>query len=441
MRFRLSRRSLLWSGATVVGGAVAGLGLRDRLIGPASNPIGPLRTVADQTTGQMLIKLPEGFEYFTGNWRGEAMLDGRPNPGLPDGMGAFFDQAANRITLMCNHEVPPVGETLFAGPNYDPAGGGGVTRSYFDLNTRRFSTPEGVLSGTLMNCGGGIAPGNVWLSCEETLDGALDSRSHDAHGFVFAVSTEGDASGRPIEAMGRFNHEAVCFDAANGVYYLTEDEDESGMYRYLPDSDATPYAGGRLEMLAVEGGSTSMTRRFDEGPYPTHWVPIDDPTDIGASRRGVFEQGRARGGAVFKRLEGCWSDKGQIHFASTTGGWRGTGQIWGFDPTDERLHLLYESPSPGALDAPDNLTAFNGGLLICENGRAPARLMCLAPSGQLFPVAENAIVLPAANGVVTDYRYGEWTGINAVGDWVFVNIQVPGVTFAIRGPWQDYAAA
>ena len=36
-----------------------------------------------------------------------------------------------------------------------------------------------------------------------------------------------------------------------------------------------------------------------------------------------------------------------------------------------------------------------------------------------------------------DYRQSEWAGAcySPDGKWLFVNIQTPGVTFAITGPW------
>jgi secreted PhoX family phosphatase len=37
-----------------------------------------------------------------------------------------------------------------------------------------------------------------------------------------------------------------------------------------------------------------------------------------------------------------------------------------------------------------------------------------------------------------DYRLNEWTGAcySPDGRWLFANIQTPGVTFAITGPWR-----
>lgn len=94
------------------------------------------------------------------------------------------------------------------------------------------------------------------------------------------------------------------------------------------------------------------------------------------------------------------------------------------------------------LDNPDNLTVSpRGGLLLCEDGDLDGqRLQGLAGEGALFPFARNAIVLNGEkNGFVGDFRGGEWAGVtfSPDGTWLFANIQTPGITFAVTGPWQN----
>ncbi len=67
----------------------------------------------------------------------------------------------------------------------------------------------------------------------------------------------------------------------------------------------------------------------------------------------------------------------------------------------------------------------------------------LTPGGQIYPFAAN-VNLP--NGVPGkpairpgDYTTREWAGSTfepGRGEWLFANIQTPGITFAITGPWQ-----
>ena len=42
------------------------------------------------------------------------------------------------------------------------------------------------------------------------------------------------------------------------------------------------------------------------------------------------------------------------------------------------------------------------------------------------------------NGLAGDFRGFEWAGATCSpdGKWLFANIQTPGITFAITGPWR-----
>lgn len=47
--------------------------------------------------------------------------------------------------------------------------------------------------------------------------------------------------------MGRFNDEAVAVDPCTGIVYLTEDRDDSLLYRFLPERPGRLAAGGQLQ--------------------------------------------------------------------------------------------------------------------------------------------------------------------------------------------------
>jgi secreted PhoX family phosphatase len=102
------------------------------------------------------------------------------------------------------------------------------------------------------------------------------------------------------------------------------------------------------------------------------------------------------------------------------------------------------------VDNPDNLTVTPGGsLLMCEdaagnNFTAGERLIGLTLDGETFTFAMNNINLTAAQVAAAgknvppgDHRQSEWAGatFSPDGRWLFVNIQTPGITFAITGPW------
>ncbi|MGH9005899.1 MAG: alkaline phosphatase PhoX, partial [Acidimicrobiia bacterium] len=185
-----------------------------------------------------------------------------------------------------------------------------------------------------------------------------------------------------------------------------------------------------LEMLAVAGrpGYDTRTGQRRDAVLPASWVEIPDPDpgDTGQHPLAVFRQGRAGGAAVFNRLEGCFWHRGRVVFISTEGGDAGLGQVWEYRPGANFLSLAFESPSADLLRKPDNVTATpRGGLLLCEDGPGPDRIQGLDPDGRVFDFARNR------------FSDGEFAGptFSPDGKVLFVNLQRPGVTFAITGPW------
>jgi secreted PhoX family phosphatase len=165
----------------------------------------------------------------------------------------------------------------------------------------------------------------------------------------------------------------------------------------------------------------------DPGPFP-------DPT--------VVSQGIAGGGAQFERLEGTWYGDGKIYFVSTSGGPQ-RGQVFEYDPGNDRLRLIFSSPGPQVLDSPDNITfSPRGGMVLCEDGSGREYLHGLSLDGQIFRFAENNAVLNGERGFVGDFSGSEWAGATFEpknGNWLFANLQSPGITFAITGPWKNGA--
>ena len=415
------------------------------VVGFARRPLarttpGNLRPVADLATGEHLLRLPPGFSYISHDWRGDPMADGRGVPGAHDGMGAFLQRDDRTVVLVRNHEIirgPLLGDAAV----YDPLGGGGTTTLSFDLANGEWLKTRVSLAGTVRNCAGGPTPWGSWLTCEELVVDPGTQGAERSHGFVFEVPATGVGDTRPLTGLGRFQHEAAVVDPGTGIVYLTEDETECGLYRFVPAGNPSGGDGlrgpGRLQMLAIDG-RRNFSGRWPTGlRLPTAWVDIDDPE---AQRVSVFRQGHARGGMRFKRLEGCWWDDGHLYFVSTSGGRAGRGQVWELDAAVDRLRLLYESPGREVLDSPDNIVVMNNGaLLLCEDGDGPTRLSMLTAAGSVLPVAQNNAVLDGVKGFSGDYRGGEWCGVCQVGEWVFANLQDPGMTLAITGPWDDLA--
>jgi len=449
-----------------------------------------LKPVADSVTGLRLLKLPEGFTYRSMSWTGDAMTGGATTPARHDGMAAF-QTAGDGVMLVRNHEeivapriggqdvpiyddfvLPPGTE---GAPDGFPGFGGGVTGVSYASGQEPATIP--LLAGTAVNCAGGPTPWGSWLTCEEIVLRASRIGAKD-HGFVFEVPAVGRASARPIVEMGLFRHEAVAVDPKTGIVYLTEDNGPySGFYRFLPDNRQPRHGaleeGGRLEMLRVRDAPNADLRAPSNGDvHAVDWVPIAQPASdpegfapegfggdvVSMGKSGPYLQGEAAGAARFARGEGAWYHGDSIYWVDTAGGAAGAGAVWVYQPAESLLSAFYVSPDEAVVDAPDNITVHDNGLVLaCEDGGGlvgatgeiirGTRLHALDRHGRSFEIGENNMVLdepipdrPAIEP--RDYRQSEWAGatFSPDGKTLFVNIQSPGVTFAITGPWEALAS-
>ena len=500
MQTGLDRRAFITRTAAA-GGGLLSLGAIERLVARdalgyvgriSSEPYGPLRRVADQR-GVEVLALPPGFRYVTFSHTGSTMSDGNPTPLALDGMGAFAGRRFHGrrkdhlVRLVRNSEdrnpAGTVGGVLGdRSAAYDPTAFGGTTTLVYDEHRRELVQDFISLNGTTVNCAGGISyRRRFWLTGEETVGGpdSADPLAQFAkrHGYLFQTPVRRGPNelevGEPIVAAGRFSHEAAAVDQWTGIVYETEDPGSgvgAGFYRYLPDDPDNLAAEGTLEMLAIAGQPNVDLRegRTRGEALAVEWVKIDEPdpelTRVG-DPRSTFNQGSAKGGAKFNRLEGCWEDDGTIFFVSTSGGdikngdvnsdgyAEGFGQVWAYRPgrMGGTLTLVYESPSGAAMDSPDNITVTpRGGLIACEDDASSAfvdthplapgiedvnRLIGLTQAGETFELAVNVLNGSELAGACFSPS-GRTLFFNVFGRARFDEDPVEGMTCAVTGPWR-----
>jgi hypothetical protein len=307
----------------------------------------------------------------------------------------------------------------------------------FDPGAGEFRESYGSLGGTLRNCAGGPTPWGSWLTCEETFSETAGMR----HGYVFEVPSEGAGNATPYTAMGRFNHEAAAVDPATGIVYETEDRGDACLYRFIPNVPGDLGRGGELQAMKI-GETTTDTRQHGSRVYgKVSWVTVEDPDPAADT---VRSQAQGKGAAIFGRLEGAWYGNDRIYVLTTNGGPAGEGQVFELDPATDTFKVLYASPGAEVLNAPDNMCVSpRGGLVLCEDGGGIEYVHGLTTDGEIFRFAQNIADLRGGTGgknvLPIDYRGSEWAGSvfePKNGSWLFVNIQSPGITLAITGPWR-----
>lgn len=456
----LGRRQFLLSAGLTGGGLLAFYGLAKRyglIEMPASLSskaagYGPLMGAKTNNTGETLLALPQDFQYTVFGKTGGQMFDKGATPSAHDGMAAFFVE--NQLRLVRNHEVNKrIGVAGAAiGPNaYDPLAAGGTTTLIIDPKTREVVRDFVSLSGTLLNCAGGATPWNSWISCEEAALGPAKVKSSDGqdeggfeknHGYCFEVSATANEAVTPVplKDMGRFVHEAVAIDNQTGIVYLTEDRPTAGFYRFIPHQPGQLANGGQLQMLAIQSRPNydTSTGQKNGSTLPAAWVDIrnPDPVEAELDDLAVYKQGIAAGAATFSRLEGCFYGNGAVYFTSTDGGDKALGQVWEYVPSGKdqgHLSLLLEPTDSSLLNMPDNICLAGRNLLICEDNKLKTYLRVLTPQGQVFDLAKN---------IAPGHEVEEFAGVtfSPDGQTLFLNLQVPGMTFAIWGPWEKLKA-
>ena len=436
------------------------LGLRELAGRPAyatetfAGGFGPL---VDDPAG--IIRLPAGFRYTVFSKTGERMTDGFFVPGRHDGMAAFPGPDGKTI-LVRNHEIESAwkNDSPFGPANalldrvppskiYDRGGGiepnlGGTTTLVFDTATQTLETHFLSLAGTVRNCAGGPTPWGTWITCEEVNDDP-EQHAEKLHGYNFEVpafAEPGLVDPIPLKAMGRFRHEAVAIHPNSGAVYQTEDIGDGLLYRFLPNQPGKLAAGGRLQALAIRDWKSADTRNWSKPAMPVgkafavDWIDVED---IDNPKNDLRLRGAKAGAAVFARGEGAWWGNDAAYFAMTMGGQLRRGQVFSYRPSPMEgtaaekdqpgsLELFIEPNDSAILSHCDNLAVAPwGDLILCEDTDKHCRLIGVTPEGRLYAIAQK----PQAGRELAGACF------SADGSTLFVNVQSPGYTLAITGPW------
>ncbi|WP_414564623.1 MULTISPECIES: alkaline phosphatase PhoX [unclassified Anabaena] len=406
--------------------------------------------------GIPILKLPRGFNYTAFSITGDQMDDGFTVPSNHDGMAAF-PGANNTTILVRNHELgTSASNPVLGSPRYSTGAQGGTTTLVVGPN-RQLIKHFNSLGGTIRNCAGGPTPWRTWISCEETFStsanmtssGTMETIKHGYNFEVIADPNSGLVSPVPLIDMGRFSHEAVAVDPRTGYIYETEDRGDSCFYRFVPNVRPSKVGdlaqGGSLYALQVRGANNfalNTTNNPNLGgqlglikvgqTLPVEWVKIDNPDP---EEDTVRVEAQSKGAAIFFRGEGAWYGNGLIYFVATQAGppvsaasnARGNGQVWAYDPAKEELTLVVEaSPSGNFLDEPDNITVAPwGDLFLCEDGGGVQYVVGVNQDGEVYQFAFNNLTNSEFAGAC----------FSADGRTLFFNIQSPGITLAIFGPW------
>jgi uncharacterized protein len=389
----LTRRNVLTAGGQVAFGAAISAALSaGSLLKSTSARAAELGVLMSPDANG--IRLPEGFQSRVIARSLLPVLDYTWHI-YPDG-GATFAQPDGGWIYVSNSES--LAET-----------GGGTSAIRFAMDGTLLDAYR-ILGDTRLNCAGGPTPWGTWLSCEEI-----------AFGKVYECDPTGATPARKRSALGAFKHEAVTVDPIYRHLYLTEDEPDGRLYRFIPDA-YPDLSRGTLQVALVDAPSGFVTWRA---------LPLPDPTTtllgyLWPTRKQISASTAFNGG------EGIWYHEGTVYFTT-----KGDNRVWALNTHTQMLRVLYDaatSPTP-VLRGVDNVTVSASGKLVVAEDGGDMQLVVLDPAGRAAPLLQ-----------IDGQSHSEITGpaFNPAGDRLYFSSQRGpfndgqslGITYEVRGPFQ-----
>jgi secreted PhoX family phosphatase len=387
---RLTRRAFLRAGAAASALVVTArwpASAASVLAGPVEPGAGPYGPLSAQPDANGLF-LPQGFTSRIVAVSGQPVVatssyEWHP---FPDG-GATFAARGDGWVYVSNSEIG------------EPEGGVGAIR--FDKRGRVVGAYR-ILDGTGTNCSGGPTPWRTWLSCEER-DG----------GHVWECDPRRAGQGIERAALGTFVHEGAAVDPVGRAVYLTEDDPDGRLYRFVP-SAYPDLSNGRLQAARV---ATDGTVTWED-------VGTDGPARSDAT-------------TAFNGGEGICFDRGLLVFTT-----KGDNRVWALDARRDVLSVIYDAQE---LDDPpltgvDNVTVHpkTHDLFVAEDGGNLE--LCVLSGPRRRGRREVASFLRVAGPAGSETTGPAFT---PAGDRLYFSSQRgtvgslngPGITFEVRGPF------
>lgn len=404
----MDRRQFLGSSVVGVGAVVTGPMLRAADLQEATPGVGPYGSIEGVAPDGNGLVLPDGFtsrviatsdSLVAGtDYTWHVSPDGGATFATGDGDGDGWIYVSNSEAIRPRT--------------------GGASAVRFDADGNIVDAYR-ILGDTTINCAGGPTPWGTWLSCEE-FDWHGNSDATEAFGTVAGRVFETDPTGEaePIlhSAMGLFQHEAAAVDPVNKWVYMTEDQADGCLYRYIPEA-YPDLSAGRLEAAVLDGDVV--------GGQNVSWVEVPDP--MAAHQPTKDQVSEATG---FRGGEGLWYHDGTIVFTT-----KGDNRIHAIETTSNEYRVIYDAESLGdetPLRGVDNLTVEEGSgdLFVAEDGD-DMQLVIITPEGVVAPFAQvigqddSEVTGPAFSPDGTRLYFSSQRGRDG-----------RGITYEVKGPFR-----